>query len=66
MADMTYMTEMTEMTEITETATDADGDSLSNVQTGATEGVEILTGDPKKALIKLSLPMIAAMMLLSL
>ena len=65
MADMTYMTEMTEMTEITETATDAGSDSLSNVQTGATEGVEILTGDPKKALIKLSLPMIAAMMLLS-
>jgi len=30
-----------------------------------TEGVSLLTGDPKKAIVKLSLPMIAAMLLLS-
>jgi len=34
-------------------------------RTGTTEGVALLTGDPKRAILKLSIPMIAAMLLMS-
>ena len=34
-------------------------------RTGTTAGVALLTGDPKRAILKLSIPMIAAMLLMS-
>ncbi|MBQ3718173.1 MAG: MATE family efflux transporter [Methanomicrobium sp.] len=54
---------MTEISDVTDPV--ADNESRSKTETEATEGVEIMTGDPRKALIKLSVPMIAAMILLS-
>ncbi|MBO7388307.1 MAG: hypothetical protein J6T90_01935, partial [Methanomicrobium sp.] len=76
MPDMTEMSEKSEKSDLKD-VTDPAADSESKLKTetgipeiteinetaGTTEGVEILTGDPKIALIKLSIPLIAAMML---
>ncbi|MBP2133382.1 putative MATE family efflux protein [Methanomicrobium sp. W14] len=45
--------------------TETDSNSLNDNVRGATKRVSILTGDPKKAIIKLSGPMIVAMLLFS-
>ncbi|MBP5475385.1 MAG: hypothetical protein J6X83_03910, partial [Methanomicrobium sp.] len=81
MSDMTEMSEKSEKSDLKDvTDPAADSESKSKTETGipeipeiteinetagTTEGVEILTGDPKIALIKLSIPLIAAMMLMS-
>ncbi len=78
MPDMTEMSEKSEKSDLKDvTDPAADSESKSKTETGipeiteipetagTTEGVEILTGDPKIALIKLSIPLIAAMMLMS-